>query len=295
MKNVKPISIVLLFLSFANILPVQAQLENISLSKNTVINKVYLGLRSDVNALMDSSSVRILPMGSVRIGFLVTHDLHKKVAVETQAALQHSNTASTISIPSFELIYKLSSKYQIRAGYLVTPTTTTRPNPITWQSQIETYAQTRIIGSKPGVMLRYTFSPDVFVATALHYQNNDWASHVRFDYKSHRLAGYYQNDGVYFISLKSNFEKIESNLNFNSIDHEFAASVFFNFNNQFTIYTDLNRKFSTQQTDVLTAGFRSYFKADALPVSGLFSVNYDFIQRKLVGQFFIHLSEQKKK
>ena len=295
MKNCKRIITFTIILLFSNIITVEAQLENILLSPNTVINKVYFGLRSDIKALTDSSTVPILPMGNVRIGLLVNHTFNKKIAIESQAALQFGNNTNTISIPAFEFIYKLNSSFHIRAGHLVTPTTTTRPNPITWQSQVETYTQSRIIGSKPGLMLRYTISPNWFVATALHYQNNHWATHLRIDYKTHRLAGYFQTDSTYFISFKSSFHKFESNINFNKFDNELASSLFFNFNDQFTVYADFNRKFKVQQTDVLTLGLRSYFKANKLPIAGFFGVYYDFIQKYVAGQFFIHLAELKKK
>lgn len=293
MNNCKHIVLAAILL-FSLVISVQAQIENIAISPNTVINKAYFGLRSDIKALTDSSTVPILPIGSVRMGLLANHTFNKRIAIESQAALQFSNNANTISIPAFEFIYKLNSSFQIRAGHLVTPTTTTRPNPVTWQSQVETYTQSRIIGSKPGAMLRYSISPNWFVATSLHYQNNHWATHLRIDYKTHRMAGYYQNDSTYFISFKSSFKQFESNFNFNKIDNEFASSLFFNFNAQFTVYADFNRKFKTQQTEVLTLGLRSYFKATKLPIAGFFGIHYDFMQKYVVGQFFIHIAELKK-
>lgn len=176
-------TVLLLFLvAFGHSL--QAQLENISLSTNTIVSKAYAGLRSDIKALTDTSNIPIKTMASVRIGLVIKQDLNKYFAIEVQSALQHSNCLNTISIPAFELIFKVNKAFQIRAGHLVTPTTTTRPNPVTWQAQVETYAQTRIIGSKPGIMLRYTFSPNLFVISSLHYQNNRWAPYARIDYKN---------------------------------------------------------------------------------------------------------------
>ena len=286
-------SLLLIFLiAFVNSL--QAQIENISLSPNTFVSKAYVGLRSDIKALTDTSNIPIKTMASVRIGLVIKQDLNKYFAFEAQSALQHSNSLNTISMPAFELIYKMSSAFQIRAGYLVTPTTTTRPNPVTWQAQVETYAQSRIIGSKPGLMLRYTFSPNLFVVSSLHYQNNRWAPHARIDYKKHRLAGYYENNSSYFISLKSTIKKFESIFNFNKVNEELACSVFYSINPRFTFFTDVNRKMMLNQSDVWVLGFRSHFKADKYPVAGFFGMQYDVIQKYLLGQFFIHLSDLKK-
>ena len=286
-------TILLLFLiAFGHSL--HAQLENISLSNNTFVSKAYVGLRSDIKALTDTSNIPIKTMASVRIGLVVKQDLNKYFAFEAQSALQHSNSLNTISIPAFELIYKVNKAFQIRAGHLVTPTTTTRPNPVTWQAQVETYAQTRIIGSKPGIMLRYTFSPNLFVVSSLHYQNNLWAPHARIDYKKHRLAGYYENNSSYFISLKSTIKKFESIFNFNKVNEELAGSVFYSINPRFTFFTDVNRKMMLGLSDVWVLGFRSHFKADKYPVAGFFGMQYDIIQKFILGQFFIHLADLKK-
>ena len=285
---------ILLFILIAFGHSLHAQLENISLSNNTLVSKAYVGLRSDIKAFTDSSKVPIKTFASVRIGLVVKQELNKSFAFEAQSALQHSNSSNTISMPAFELIYKMNSAFQIRTGYLVTPTTTTRPNPVTWQAQVETYAQSRIIGSKPGVMLRYTFSPNLFVVSSLHYQNNHWAPHARIDYKSFRLAGYFENKSSYFISLKSTIKKFESIFNYHKLNEEFAGSVFYSINPRFTFFTDANRKIILNQSDVWVLGFRSYFKADKYPVAGFFGIQYDVIQKYLLGQFFIHLADMKK-
>jgi hypothetical protein len=138
-------------------------------------------------------------------------------------------------------------------------------------------------------------SPNLFLVGSLHYQNNHWAPHFRADFKTHRLAGYYENDSTYFISLKSIYKKFESNFNFNKVNDEFATSVFYNLNSQFSLYTDINRKFKKNQSDVLTLGIRSYFRGDKLRAGGFFAIFYDFKQRYLAGQFFIHLAELKQK
>lgn len=273
---------------------VQAQLENISLSENTQISKVFAGFRSDVKALTDSLNVPIKTMASMRIGVVVKQDLNKYFAFEAQSVLQYSNSLGTISLPAFELIFKGNSAFQIRAGQLVTPTTTTRPNPVSWQAQVETYAQSRIIGARPGVMLRYTFSPNLFVVSSLHYQNNLWAPHARIDYKKHRLAGYFENKSSYFISLKNSVKKFESIFNYNKVNEELAGSVFYSINPRFTFFTDVNRKIKLNQSDVWLLGFRSYFKADKYPVAGFFGLQYDVIQKYILGQFFIHLADLKK-
>lgn len=294
MQNQKINSSILLIFLIAIANSTQAQLENISLSPNTSVSKAYVGLRSDIKTLTDTSNIPIKTMASIRIGLVVKQDLNKYFAFEAQSALQHSNSLNTISIPAFELIFKVNKAFQIRAGHLVTPTTTTRPNPVTWQAQVETYAQSRIIGSKPGVMLRYTFSPNLFVVSSLHYQNNLWAPHARIDYKTFRLAGYYENNSSYFISLKSTIKKFESIFNFNKVNDELAGSVFYSINPRFTFFTDVNRKMMLNQSDVWVLGFRSHFKADKYPVAGFFGMQYDVIQKYLLGQFFIHLSDLKK-
>jgi hypothetical protein len=79
------------------------------------------------------------------------------------------------------------------------------------------------------------------------------------------------------------------------VDDEFATSLFYNFNSQFALYTDINRKFKKNRSDILSLGIRSYFKGEKIPAAGFFAVYCDFMQRYVAAQFFIHLAELQQK
>ncbi len=268
------------------VLPGYAQMENIKLTESTTINRVYAGLKS--NLVFPTDTLQVIPLASLRVGTLLTQRLSNTFLIESQAFVQVANYAPVLSVPTFELIAKLSDKVQIRAGQLITPTTTLRPNPTTWQSQVETYAQSRITGPRPGANIRYV-TPTLLLEYGLHNHNGQWANHFRVDYKKLWVAGYVLNNGEYFLATKFTNSKVDFVANYSSELNESATSLFYNFNPQYTVYTDLNYRHETGTTDVVRLGFRSYYENTDYHTRGFFGLEYDFVPRLITAQFFIHL------
>lgn len=263
-----------------------AQMQNIKLSESTIINRVYAGFKS--NIIFPTDTLQVIPQASFRIGTLLTQRISNTFFVESQAFMQVANYTSVISIPTFELVAKLNDKVQIRAGQLITPTTTLRPNPTTWQSQVETYAQTRITGARPGANIRYV-GPNLLLEYGIQNHAGIWANHFRVDYKKVWLAGYILTNGQYFIATKITNNKVDFVANYSSTLNESATSFFYNFTPRYTLYTDLNYKHKTDKTDVARLGLRSYYEKTEYHIRGFFGLEYDFIPRLITAQFFIHL------
>ncbi len=263
-----------------------AQMENIKLSESTVINRVYAGLKS--NLIFPTDTLQVIPQATFRIGTLLTQRISNTFFVESQAFMQVSNFTPVVSIPTFELIAKLNDKVQIRAGQLITPTTTLRPNPTTWQSQVETYAQSRITGPRPGANIRYV-DKNLLLEYGIHNQAGLWANHMKVAYKKVWLAGYLLTNGDYFVATKITNSKVDFLANYSSALNETATSFFYNFTPRYTLYTDLNYKHETDKTDVARLGLRSYYEKTEYHVRGFFGLEYDFIPRLITAQFFIHL------
>jgi hypothetical protein len=223
----------------------------------------------------------------VRLGALITQRFTNVFLLEAQAVVQFNSDKTINALPAFEFITKFSDKLQLRAGVLVTPTTTVRPNPVTWQQQSETYAQSRIIGSKPGVMLRYAPTKDLFLAYAFHNHAGEWANHLRIDYKKLRAAGYMRLDGQYFAAMKYINERFDLCANYSSEQNEAASSLFVNVTKRYSLYCDGNYRVNLEKNEVLRFGARSYFDSADKHLRGFFAVEYDARMRMIGGQVML--------
>ena len=261
------------------------QMENIQLNEYTTANKLYAGFYSKLQVPVDS--LRTTANASVRLGALITQRFTNVFLLEAQAVVQFNSDKTINALPAFEFITKFSDKLQLRAGVLVTPTTTVRPNPVTWQQQSETYAQSRIIGSKPGVMLRYAPTKDLFLAYAFHNHAGEWANHLRIDYKKLRAAGYVRLDGQYFAAMKYINERFDLCANYSSEQKEAASSLFVNLTKRYTLYCDANYRVNLEKNEVLKVGARSYFDGAEKHLRGFFAVEYDARMRMIGGQVML--------
>ena len=275
------ITLVLTLRLFAGI----AQIENIQLNDYATANKLYAGFYSKLQVPVDS--LRTSASASVRLGALITQRFTNVFMLETQAVVQFNSNNTVNALPAFEFITRFSDKLQLRAGVLVTPTTTVRPNPVTWQQQSETYAQSRIIGSKPGVMLRYAPTKDLFLAFAFHNHSGEWANHLRIDYKKLRVAGYMRLDGKYFAGAKFINDRLDVCANYSSEQQEAASSVFVNLTKRYTLYCDGNYRVSLEKNEVLKFGARSYFDSAEKHLRGFFALEYDARMRMFGGQVML--------
>ena len=281
MKRSIIITLVLVFRSLSG----TAQIENIQLNDYTTANKLYAGFYSKL--LVPVDSLRTSAAASVRMGALITQRFTNVFLLEGQAVMQFNSDKTINALPAFEFITKFSEKLQLRMGVLVTPTTTVRPNPVTWQQQSETYAQSRIIGSKPGAMLRYAPTKDLFLAYAIHNHAGEWANHVRVDYKKLRVAGYMRFDGQYFAAAKFINDRFDVCANYSSEQEEAASSLFVNLTKRYTLYCDGNYRVSSERNEVLKFGARSYYDSADKHLRGFFALEYDARMRMFGGQVMV--------
>jgi len=261
------------------------QMENMQLNDYTTANKLYAGFYSKLQVPVDS--LRTSATASVRLGALITQRFTNVFLLEAQAVVQFNSDKTINALPAFEFITKFSDKLQLRAGVLVTPTTTVRPNPVTWQQQSETYAQSRIIGSRPGVMLRYAPTKDLFLAYAFHNHAGEWANHLRIDYKKLRAAGYLRLDGQYFTAMKYINERFDLCANYSSEQNEAASSLFVNVTKRYALYCDGNYRVNLEKNEVLKFGARSYFDSAEKHLRGFFALEYDPRLRMFGGQAMV--------
>ncbi len=264
-----------------------AQIENIEVGKYTTINKLYTGLYA--RTISPTDTLNFTNAVSFRLGVLVTHRLSSLLSFGTQSAFQIGTDGEFTTIGDFGLGLSLSERWNMRMGYIATPTTTVRPNPITWQSQSETYTQSRIAVQSPGFLSSYSFTDNLVFTYGLHYQNQYWAHHTRIDLNNIVLGGFIQNNGEYFIVIDYDSERWRGMINYSSIEDEFASSLFCNINERYTVYADANYCTQIKETDVARIGFRSYYQSEKLHIKGFLALQYDFASEIVMAEFFVHL------
>jgi hypothetical protein len=265
-----------------------AQIENIVIDENTNIDKLYSGLYSRLEGEVDS--LKFDKKISFRVGFRATHNLNSIFSINAQTALQIENDKPLLSIFDCAFITKISKKLQLRLGSFATPTTLLRPNPTTWQSQTETYAQSRIISGRIGALLSYSFNTKQVLNLGYHYQNDQWATHLMFKTGGLGLGGWVQQNGDYFGIIDYQNKKVKMTLNYSSISEEWSNAVFYNLSERYSIYTDVNYRVNLDKTEICRLGVRSYFDSKKIPVGGFFALQYDLATDLASLQLFISLN-----
>ena len=266
-----------------------AQIENISFGEELVFEKIYAGLDSQM--ILPNDTLAIIPYTTFRLGTAVSWHITDNLSFYSHGALQWSNSHPTFSITAFVLNYQLSDKVKIGVGLPPTATTFTRAHPISWRNQSESYAQSRIIGNQLGAILQYEVTEDLRLAYSFQKNNGtNWANHLNVNYKNIQLAGYIQDDSEYFISGRLDNGRVDANYNYSSFLKEHAASLFYNVNEKYTIYGDLNYRANSKESDIARLGLRRYFRNEKNPVGAFISISYDFQLEQTQFRLFLHLN-----
>jgi len=277
----------ILMLLSTGVLQVSGQVENIQIDEHTTMDKLYAGLYP--RWLTATDSLAFQDQVSLRVGARLTHVFNETFNINAQAALQMENERELLPIIDYAFQTRLTDRLQLRLGSFATPNTLLRPNPITWQGQSETYAQSRIIPGRPGALLAYAMKNGKNLYVGYHDNDDYWAWHAMLDLNEFAFSGWLQQNEDYFIHLEYKTEKNEAILNYTNVGEEWSSSVFHHISERFTIYADANYRVNSGSTDVFRLGARSYFKNANWHVKGFMALQYDFAVDVVSAEFFIHL------
>lgn len=214
----------------------------------------------------------------VRIGASFSAPLNKNFELKGLGALQYNGDGSAFSIQSIELIHSFHTKWQWKIGNLVTPTTLGRPFPLSIHSMQETKAQSRIIGSRPGLGLSFSPQNDMQIYTSIqHHTANIGALHLGIYYKDFRFGAFVESDRNYFISLALTSDKLRANVNYAAREHLINASFIWNLKNRLDVVTEHQIQRGEYDKALSVFGFRYYLKAmDKFNARSTVFVNYNF-------------------
>ena len=162
-----------------------------------------------------------------------------------------------------------------------------RPNPTTWQSQVESHAQSTIPGGKPGLRMTYFLSKDVSLSSGIFRHENVWAYHLKMRVKNWKIATFYDNTKGFFIATSFDTPRFNSTITYLESD-EFSNATFINLNG-FSFYNDISYHFKRREINYQQYGLRKYYQYKKYHISGFMSLAYDLKNKQIKGQLFIHI------
>jgi hypothetical protein len=263
-----------------------AQLTKIDIADNFTLDRVYLGLNTwtgiKIDELSNSNFV------SLQTGIMISHKLRPTLRLRSFGAIRFENNAEISGFSAYEIIFTPHKKLAIHLGAMTTPTTELRPNPTTWQSQAETNAQSKIIGGRTGIKLRYNLDSKSAISYGVFNHSGVLAHHVKFKYDKVSIAGYIESN-FFFAAAEYQSKKINTTITY-LYNKELSASLFYNFSNQYSFLLDSEYNFLSKKMIKTNIGLRKYYASKKLPIRGFFVLSYDPVFDNIFqGGFMIHI------
>ncbi|MEP3390635.1 MAG: hypothetical protein ABJO02_20750 [Reichenbachiella sp.] len=266
---------------------VHAQMTNVYVDDQFSLSRIYAGFNS--TTLFATDSMASYADVNFRIGIKSSLKLNDQLMFKTWGAIQISKNQPVAGYNSFELMLKPTAKFSWHVGLIATPTTVLRPNPTTWESQVETYAQSTIIPGRPGTKVAYVFSSNAMLTYGYFNHGKHWAHHLNITIQDWCVAGYRLANGEYFTALRFNRSWFENTITYSSRE-KLSISAFVNVKNGWSFLIDTQYMFEQEEVAFLQTGIRKYIRASVVHVGGFFGLTYDWKTEMVIGQLFIHLS-----
>ncbi|MDT0607067.1 hypothetical protein [Croceitalea rosinachiae] len=282
-RNIIYVQNLIFLILFLTTIGVTAQIENITISKEVEIDKIYAGLLAYSNF---SNKPNQNNLSSVQFGARVLLTLvPKALQVRTFGVFKSTPSIAGQFFKSYEAIFTPNNDLTIQLGVMATPTTELRPNPTTWQSQVETNSESNILGGRKGIKIKYNLSQNLNLSYGLHYHDTNPAHHVKVTYKRVIVSSYLDNGSLFFATKwkYSNGNVIATRFkNISSISSIIPISEYYK------IYADIEYDDSIQDITYLELGIRRSFLENHL-IKGFLSFSYNHHLKNVQGGLFIHI------
>ncbi len=264
----------------------KAQITEIELSDNLKLDRVYLGLVS--NTGITATNFEMNNTVSIQSGLMLTYSLSQKVRLRSFGVLKIESMELTKGFTSYEIIYDISDNINWHLGTVSTPLTELRPNPTTWESQSETYAQSKIIGGRTGSKINFRLFPKLKISYGLFSHNGIWANHIKFEYKFIKVAGFIERSKS-FLVLDIDTKRISSTISIEP-NYQFSKSVFIKFNRDFSLLLESEYSMIKEKVNYGNIALRKYFLSSNKRIKGFLSIGYNPIDKdQITGSFAIHI------
>ncbi len=265
---------------------VYGQMTNVYQDEQFSLSRIYAGVNS--TTIFPTDSISSYADVNFRLGIKSSLNLSDNLVFKTWGAIQMSKNQPVAGYNSFELMLKPMAKLSWHIGLIATPTTVLRPNPTTWESQVETQAQSTIIPGRPGTKVAYAVAKNSSITYGYFNHGDKWGHHLNLTIDQWRVAGYRLEDGDYFTALSFNGTWLESLITYSSKE-ELSTSAFVNLQEGVSFLVDAQYNFDQKEVEFLQTGIRKYIRANAIHLGGFFGLTYDWKTGVVMGQMFIHL------
>lgn len=261
-----------------------AQVENIPISKEVTVDRIYLGLHSQTAFSHQKNGQEAL--STLRVGTMVSFWV-----VPEKLKIQSFGTSNLIEgqvirfSKSYEAIFFPLQKMVFKVGVMATPTTELRPNPTTWQSQVETNAEASIVGGKPGAKIQYRFDDNLSVTYGIHYHDSKVVQHLKFRIGRFAIAGYFKENAI-FMAARWDFK--DGHLVTTVFENEINVAAIVPISKEYRLYSDMAYDSNTESLIFGEWGLRKHFPNNHF-IKGFFSFGYQLGPRNFLGGLFIHI------
>lgn len=283
MRTVR-ILVSLLVMGLTKATPAWSQIEDIAVSEEVTIDRLYIGFLAEtgINTKTLNQSRNLTLQSGARINLSIIPGVLK---VRSFGVLREIGNDNPRPFTNFESIITPGKRLAIHLGVMATPTTELRPNPSTWQSQVETNAERTIPGGKPGFKVNYRLSKALKIGLGVYEQDGASAYHLKLGYEKLAISGFIRNDQL-FVAARRVDEKTEfvatldeNHLAFSAIVHALDILSF---------YADLEVDTGAIDRVVSKLGIRKYYQGQHA-LRGFFSLSYDRVFHRVEGGYFIHI------
>lgn len=261
-----------------------AQIENIPISEEVNVDRLYVGLLTYSSFSRKESKDAAL--SSIQLGTRATLWLTpEKLRIRSFGGLKISQDQTIQFFQNYELIYNIPKNLELHVGTMATPTTELRPHPITWQSQVETQAERNILGGRPGAKIKYSFNKDLSLSYGIHNHGDEVVQHLKIVYHQLAFSSYFEDNRLSAV-LKWKFNK--GNLLVSRIQNKTALSSIIPISKNYRLYLDMEYPDNTKRLTYGEWGIRRYFQNSSL-IKGFFSLSYHLNSKRILGVLFIHI------
>lgn len=262
----------------------RAQLTDVVVGKRFYIDKVYAGLLATTPLTLDqtpgttASSIQ----SGARIGLWLVPNILK---VRTFGAIRGISGQKLGFLKSYEAIFVPIPSLEVKMGVMATPTTELRPNPISWQSQVETHAESTIPGGQPGVKLRYLFSKDFGLAYGVYQHAGTIMHHLKVTHKQLAISSFVGKN-AFFIAAKLRYKG--GNLTITRGGHQTSVSSVVPMDPKHSFYLDMAYDDTYGKLLFGEWGFRKKLKGLGF-TPDLLIINYNSNLKSVQAGIFVHI------
>ena len=278
------IRIIVLVICVLNAISGRAQIQNYPISEEISLDRLYLGLLSDthIDSRKLSQSGNLTLQAGARVKWTLTENL---LTIRSFGVVKVIGGDKVKSFTNFEAILSPLSKVDIHLGVMATPTTELRPNPTTWQSQVETNAESTLPGGRPGIKVRYKLGEHSELVTGVHLQQEVAAYHLKLGLKNVAVSGFVSaHDSRWAVKWKNHKNDLVASFG----DDTLAISSIVHLSGSFHLFTDVATDTGEEKTIFRTWGVRKYFSGNH-HLQGFFSLTYNHVENQVGVGFFLHI------